>query len=92
MKHEYLSGLSLDFNYTIYTEHAASDNADSGNALIIWSDGVANEWEETYPSLAHALGRLALLQFCQQKNWEIGFTNDPETFTENLHEFFQQES
>lgn len=92
MEHEYISGLSLDYNYTIYTELPAADNADSGTALIVWSDGVANEWEETYPSLAHALGRLALLQFCQQKNWEIGFTNDPEIFTEHLQQFFTQES
>ena len=45
---------------------------------LTWGDMVANEWTETYDSLAAALSRVALLAECADANWAPGFAHEPE--------------
>ena len=51
--------------------------SDKGYTLW-WTDFVANEWFENYDNLSTLLLRLAILVYCGEKDWEIGFVeNDP---------------
>ena len=62
---------------------------DSG--FIRWTDYVANEWCEHYPTVAHAFARLAMLYVCADSNWEKGFAKNPKEFTEILDTFIQSQ-
>ena len=44
--------------------------------ILSWQDFVANDWQETYNSLSHALMRMAVLARCAESGWELGFIND----------------
>jgi hypothetical protein len=56
---------------------------------ISWTDGVANEWEEFYPSLELATGRLSVLV----KSAESGsfFSSTPEEFAKTFEQFLRGE-
>jgi hypothetical protein len=41
--------------------------------VLSWSDGIANEWNESYDFLSTAILRLAALAFCSEHDWEVGF-------------------
>jgi hypothetical protein len=55
---------------------------------LIWNDGVANEWQETFPTLAHALLRLATLAQCSGSNWTQFFKVGELEFVELADRFF----
>jgi hypothetical protein len=58
---------------------------------LFWGDGVANEWRETYPTLALALTRVAVLAHCGANDWEIGFFSGVNEFTANASSFIRNE-
>ena len=57
------------------------------SAFIYWTDFVANEWCEHYPSLTYAYARLALLQACGENAWEKMFTQSPQEFVAQFDKF-----
>lgn len=59
----------------------------AGEFLLTWTDYVANEWAETFPTLPVALTRLACLMECERRNWEAGFQATPDQFTPTASEF-----
>lgn len=60
---------------------------------IKWSDNVANEWRENYPTLSAALTRAAVLAVCGENSWDKSFTtSNPELFTENVNQFMQTQT
>lgn len=48
--------------------------------VLVWGDGVANAWDESYPSLSLVMARLAVLLRCGEEGWEAGFAHDPAEF------------
>lgn len=62
-------------------------NTDSTWTLS-WDDGIANEWNETFPSLSIALARMAVLVHCGELDWEVGFSANPEKFTSEVLDHF----
>lgn len=58
---------------------------DSG--FLWWTDFVANEWLEHYPSVSLAIARLALLQACYESAWEKGFAQTPTEFMNEYSKF-----
>ena len=58
---------------------------DSG--YLWWTDFVANEWLEHYPTVSLAIARLALLQACGESAWEKGFTHTPKEFVQQYEKF-----
>lgn len=64
-------------------------NADSTWTLS-WDDGVANEWNETFPHLSIALARMAVLVHCGELDWEVGFRSNPETFASDVLDHFME--
>ena len=53
-----------------------------------WTDYVANDWLEWYPTLSMALARTAGLLHCGEHNWSIGFTAT--SFPEAAALFFKE--
>jgi hypothetical protein len=53
------------------------------SVVLAWSDGVANDYEETYGSLSVALARLATLSFCGEGDdpWSECFKHDEDGWT-----------
>ena len=47
-------------------------------ATLSWTDYVANDWTEIYPSLSIALMRLATLEQCRRTDWATFFALTPE--------------
>jgi hypothetical protein len=63
---------------------------DGGNRFsVIWSDLIANEWEEHYDSLAVALVRVSALIHCGANGWKRGFTSSAEEFQGAAESFLQ---
>lgn len=60
---------------------------DSG--YLWWTDFVANEWCEHYPTVSLAIARLALLQACGESAWEKGFTHTPKGFVVAFNKFME---
>lgn len=46
---------------------------DKGNYKLFWTDGVANDWDETHTTIGAALSRLALLADCGESDWRRTF-------------------
>lgn len=63
----------------------------NNTGVLRWTDYVANEWCEEFPTVAHAFARLSMLYVCADSNWEKGFANNPEKFTEILDTFIQSQ-
>jgi len=55
-------------------------HARDGSSFLWWSDGVANQWCEHYPTLPHAFGRFAILMECGETGWKKGFEHQPSEF------------
>ena len=53
-----------------------------------WTDYVANDWLEWYPTLSMALARTAALLHCGENDWNIGFTST--SFPEAAALFFKE--
>ena len=49
--------------------------------VLQWTDGIAQEEREHYPSLALALARVAALAKCGEAKWGSGFLQDVEGFS-----------
>ena len=60
------------------------------SAQLWWTDGVANEWTEEFPTVALAVLRLASLFQCAGSNWTCGFSVEPQEFERLGDEFFLQ--
>jgi len=58
-----------------------------GRGFIWWTDFVANDCLEVFPTLAMALARLALLVACSADNWSRGFAGDSAEFALAWAEF-----
>jgi len=56
--------------------------------VLWWSDGVANDWTEFYPSLSLALARLATLAAAAESDWQAGFTSGPADFAREAKKLF----
>jgi hypothetical protein len=53
-----------------------------------WTDGVANEWEETYPTPAQAVVRLGLLiAAADEENECLGASRGPRFFSHDASRF-----
>jgi hypothetical protein len=63
-----------------------SQGADDSGYLW-WTDFVANEWLEHYPTVSLAIARLALLQACGESAWEKGFKHTPTEFVQQYGKF-----
>jgi hypothetical protein len=59
---------------------------------VWWSDGVANDWTEFYPTLSLALARTALLVHLSEHDFEQMFTSDADEFAGHATEFLKGES
>lgn len=59
-----------------------------GTGTLWWTDGVANDWAETYKDVATAVLRLAVLLACRQTDWVAGFATDPAEFARSAYGFF----
>lgn len=67
-------------------EVIVSQGADDSGYLW-WTDFVANEWCEHYPTVSLAIARLALLQACGESAWEKGFAQTPTEFMNEYEKF-----
>lgn len=63
---------------------------DTGEFILVWSDGVANEWAEVYPSLGILLLRLGALIACGETEWSKGFRDDPKAFVQKAEDFLSE--
>jgi len=52
-----------------------------GKFILRWTDFVANEWAEEFPTMSVALLRLATLIACGESGWRNGFQQEPDGFT-----------
>lgn len=59
---------------------------------LSWTDGVANDWKETYPLLSLALARFATLVACAENDWQKGFVSDNNEFVLNASLFLESEA
>ena len=75
----------LDLHYP--DTHVCVGNWAEGYSLW-WTDYVANDWLEWYPSLSVALARGAALRRCGEHNWAVGFTAT--SFPEATALFFKE--
>lgn len=55
---------------------------------VWWSDCVANDWTEYYPTLSSALIRVAALIYCCEHDCTVGFAS-PGEFAEAAQRFFE---
>lgn len=60
-----------------------------GAALLVWTDYVASEWHETFPTVPIALARLACLTECERHAWGKGFAFQPEEFARYVFAFLE---
>jgi len=58
-----------------------------GRGFIWWTDFVANDCFEVFPTLAMALGRLALMVACSADDWSRMFAGDSAEFATAWAEF-----
>ena len=59
---------------------SSGDSRRDSRYQLVWDDGVANEWVETYLSLPVALARVAALIACEDGDG-ISFPHDKDEFT-----------
>jgi hypothetical protein len=72
---QFIVTADTDSGVTVYTEPG-----DDGYFLT-WTDFVANSWREHYDTLSAVFVRLAVLQRCGEKDWNLGFTAEtPDEF------------
>jgi len=57
-----------------------------------WTDGVANDWTESYPLLSLALARFATLVACAENDWQKGFVSSNNDFVLNASLFLESEA
>jgi alpha-ketoglutarate-dependent taurine dioxygenase len=63
-----------------------------GDGFVLnWTDYVANDWEETFPTLSTAVARLAVLMRCGETDWEVGFEQDAPIFFRSATTFLDRE-
>lgn len=62
-----------------------------GTYLLWWSDGVANDWEERYPTMALAMLRLAVLCQCAIESDRQFFAHQFAEFSVIGQDFLHQE-
>lgn len=62
----------------------------SDGYTLWWTDYVANEWQESYPTLSIAFARLAVLQHLGEGGWEDGFATSEKHFTQVANQFLAQ--
>lgn len=79
--------MELDILGTVVNVQVVDDGYE-----LSWGDSIANEWRETYPSLALALARVAVLAHCGANDWEIGFFSGVAEFTANASSFIRDEA
>ncbi|CAL9677545.1 hypothetical protein SUDANB95_07870 (plasmid) [Actinosynnema sp. ALI-1.44] len=54
---------------------------------LCWSDGVVNEWTESYEHLSAAVARLAVLLHCGEHDFTVEFAHDPQAFAHDARDF-----
>ena len=62
-----------------------------GQFDLTWTDYVANEWTELYPTLPLAIMRLGVLVSCADTNWAEGFAHEADEFTLRASTFLTHE-
>ena len=77
---------SLLINEPVQAKVIVSRGADD-SGFLWWTDFVANEWLEHYPTVSLAIARLALLQACGESAWVKGFTQTPKEFVQQYEKF-----
>lgn len=55
---------------------AAITERPDGTVGLWWTDYVANDWSEEFPTVAEALCSLAALEACRASDWEKSFSPD----------------
>ena len=66
-----------------------SQGADNSGYLW-WTDFVANEWLEHYPTVSLAIARLALLQACGESEWDKAFKQTPKEFVQQYDKYQEE--
>lgn len=66
-----------------------SQGADNSGYLW-WTDFVANEWLEHYPTVSLAIARLALLQACGESAWDKAFKQTPKEFVQQYDKYQEE--
>lgn len=61
---------------------------EDGKFDLTWTDYVINVWTETFEDLSTAMLRAAALVKCGETNWDEGFKQSPEEFTNHANDFF----
>jgi hypothetical protein len=57
------------------------------SAFLYWSDGVANDWCEHYPTLSQGFARLAILLECCERPDRGFFAQTPKSFIRGFEGF-----
>lgn len=55
---------------------------------LTWTDYIINVWTETFDDLSTAMLRAAALIKCGETDWDEGFKQSPEEFTNHANDFF----
>lgn len=74
---------ATSFEVVEYADAARSDVT----YVLTWTDGVVNEWEETYGDLAVALARVAAIIRCVTSEGELSFADDAAEFAPKAETF-----
>ena len=61
---------------------------DDGKFDLTWTDYIINVWTETFDDLSTAMLRAAALVKCGETDWDEGFKQSPEEFTNHANDFF----
>lgn len=56
---------------------------------LSWSDYVANDWAEEYPTLSIAIARASVLVACAEGGFEEAFVSRPADFALDVSKFFK---
>ena len=75
------------FDYEGVSEIAILKRED-GKFDLTWTDYIINVWTETFDDLSTAMLRAATLVKCGETNWDEGFKQSPEEFTNHANDFF----
>jgi hypothetical protein len=75
------------FDYKGVSEIAILKRED-GKFDLTWTDYIINVWTETFDDLSTAMLRAAALVKCGETNWDEGFKQSPEEFTNHANDFF----
>lgn len=66
--------------------------ADGAGYKLTVTDYVASEWSETFPDMASAMLRLAVLVRCAEREWGLGFAKDAAGFAVIAESFLSVEA